>query len=171
MARRRNPFNVKITENVSQALVDVGAVLNGRGSAEIGRIMYEGASMIASAAKDKAPQLSGQLAKGIYVASQTHNGFVALTRRGKRLNSPLKNPPRSKQALAVSSVFYTRFVEGGVKGKSGPSKQAISKRQWKGLGAQRKRPFFQQAKKQMRKQSIEHVQRRLVQLVEGAWQQ
>ena len=125
--------------------------------------------MIATEARANAPQATGKLVAGVYVASSIRNEYrpLARVRIGQRLNSPLKYPPRPKQALVVSSVFYTRFVEGGIKGATGVSR-APSKR-WRGLGYQRKRPFFQRAKRKMRKQAETHVQRRLVQLIEGTW--
>lgn len=166
MAIRSNRLRITVEENVSRKLLALQMSLKGP---SVARALHEGAKMVQAAAVAAAPRDTGQLARGVYVASIIANEFRPLvrSRTGKRLNSPLKSGPRPKQALVVSSVFYTRFVEGGVKGKPGVSRRAAKR--WRGLGAQRKRPFFQQAKRKMRKPAEAHVQRRLVELIEGAW--
>lgn len=165
---RRNRLRMTVQENVLGKLTALQVSLRGP---SVARALYEGARMIQAAAVANAPVDTGQLRSGVYVASMIANEFRPLvrSRTGQRLNTPLKSPPRPNQAIVISSVFYTRFVEGGVKGRMGVSKRTVSKRQWRGLGAQRKRPFFQRAKRQMRRPVEAHVRRRLVELIEGTW--
>lgn len=169
MARRRNRVQVEVQDHVALALKDTLGSMRGP---PIDHALHEGIDMVTQAAAQDAPRDTGQLAAGVYTASFLTNHYRPLVRlsNGKRLNSPLKFPPRRGQALSVSSVFYTRFVEGGVKGAAGPSRTA-RKGRYRGLGYQKRRPFFQAAKRRFLKKAVDHVQARLVKIVEGAWQQ
>jgi hypothetical protein len=168
MARRRNRLQVKVEDHVALAVTETLGAMRGP---PIDHALHEGVDMITVAAAQGAPRDSGQLAAGVYTASFLINHYRPLVRlrNGQRLNSPLKFPPRRGQALSVSSVFYTRFVEGGVKGAAGPSRTARSR--FRGLGYQKRRPFFQSAKRRFRQKAVDHVQARLVKIIEGAWQQ
>lgn len=155
--RRRNRIQVRVDEKTSGALERVGLMLGGRASRALGDILYEGAAIITDAARASAPRDTGQLAAGIYAASATQDDYRPLVRlrNGQRLNAPLRFAPRPRQALAVSSVFYTRFVERGRQGGQGKSV--------------RPRRFFQNAKRRTRKRAIAHVQQRLARSISREW--
>ncbi len=171
MAKRRrgNRIQVRIEENVIEAINDVKVSLRGP---SVAKALQEGATLIANAARSAAPQDTGQLRAGIYTASIVRNEFKPLVRtRGstkQRLNSRLKFAPRPKQAVVVSSVFYTRFIEGGV-GRREQDSERGQKHMRRGVGRQRRRPFFQQAVRKMRKPAELHVQLLIKKLIEGAW--
>ena len=80
--------------------------------------------------------------------------------RGQRLNSPLKFPPRPNQALVWSSVFTLDLLRAGAKADRGTIGAASAAR--RGMGAIRKRPFFQRAKRRMRQPALAEIQRQLV---------
>lgn len=167
--RRRagNRLRIKVEENVSQKLKGLEKSFRGR---EIAKALTEGAQMIAQEARANAPTDTGQMQRGVYVASIIRNEYRPLvrSRNGQSLNSPLKDPPRPRQALVVSSVFYTRFVEGGRAVRAQDATRGV-KHERRGVGRMKKRPFFQRAKRKMRKPAQAHVQRRLVQLIERTW--
>lgn len=167
MAIRSNRLRITVEENVSRKLLALQMSLKGP---SIARALHEGAQMIQREAQANAPIDTGQLRRGVYVASIINNEFRPLVRirTGKRLNSPLKFPPRPKQALVVSSVFYTRFIEGGRSIRSQDAGRGV-KHTRRGVGRMTKRPFFQRAKRKMRRAAQAHVQRRLVELVERSW--
>jgi hypothetical protein len=168
--RTRSRILTKVDENVTAALKDLDISLKGPG---VARALHAGATMIAEAARPDAPTASGQLKAGVFTASILHNEYRPLVRArtGRRLNSPLKFPPRPRQALVWSSVFYTRFIE---KGRKPRSVYDVEKKGVRGVrrntGRIRKRPFFQRAKRRMRKPATEEITRRLQQLIEEAWQ-
>lgn len=166
--RSRSRVQVRVQENVTAALADLQVSLRGPG---VARALQVGADMIAKAARPEAPEDTGQLRAGVFTASIVRNEYRPLVRpgRGQRLNSPLKFPPRPNQALVWSSVFYTRFIEGGVKGAAGPSRSA-RKGRYHGLGYQKRRPFFQRAKRRMRRPALAEIERQLAKQVEDAWQ-
>lgn len=170
MARRRsrNRVQVRVQENVTAALTELQISLRGPG---VARALQTGADMIAKAARPEAPEDTGQLRAGVFTASIVRNEYRPLVRpgRGQRLDSPLKFPPRPKQALVWSSVFYTRFIEGGRKSRSQDNRRGKRSTR-RGMGAIRKRPFFQRAKRRMRQPALAEIQRQLVKLVEDAWQ-
>jgi len=169
--RTRNRILTKVDENVTAALKDLQISLRGPG---VARALHAGADMIAQAARPNAPKDRGRLKAGVYTASILRNEFRPLVRlrTGQPLNSPLKFPPPPRQALVWSSVFYTRFIERGRKPQGralGPAlPQRIGKQ--RAVGRIRKRPFFQSAKRRMRKPAAEEISRRMKQLIEEAWQ-
>lgn len=167
--RRRagNRLRVKVEENVSQKLRALQVSFKGP---SIAKALTEGAQMIAQEARANAPTDTGQMQRGVYVASIIRNEYRPLvrSRNGQRLNVPLKSPPRPRQALVVSSVFYTRFVEGGRAVRATDASRG-AKHERRGAGRMKKRPFFQRAKRKMRKPAQAHVQRRLAQIIEGSW--
>lgn len=169
MARRRsrNRLQVRVEENVSEKLKALQVSFRGP---SVARALHEGAQMIQREAQANAPTDTGQMKSGVYVASIISNEYRPLvrSRSGQRLNSPLKFPPRPKQALVVSSVFYTRFVEGGRAIRSQDASRG-AKHTRRGVGRMKKRPFFQRAKRKMRRAAQAHVQQRLRQLIEGTW--
>lgn len=171
MARRRSRsrVQVRVTENVTVALTELQISLRGP---SVARALQVGADMIAKAARPEAPEDTGQLRAGVFTASIVRNEYRPLVRpgRGQRLNSPLRFPPRPKQALVWSSVFYTRFVEGGRKSRSQDNSRS-SRHERRAVGGLRKRPFFQRAKRRMRRPALAEIERQLVKLVEEAWQQ
>lgn len=165
--RSRNRLRIKVDENVSQKLKAEQVALRGP---SIARALHEGVQMIQREAQANAPVDTGQMKRGVYVASIIGNEYRPLVRRrnGQRLNSPLKFPPRPNQALVVASVFYTRFVEFGRTVRTQNAGHG-AKRKWRAVGRMKKRPFFQNAKRKMRRAAEVHVQRRLVQLIERTW--
>lgn len=167
MARSRNRMQLRVDENVTVKLRQVQNGLNGR---EISRIMYAGAAVMGGPAKAAAPVgATGNLRAGVYVASDYKNDYVQLNRGGRRLNSPLKFPPRKRQALAVASTYYTRFVEGGRKPRSADKDRARAHER-RGVGKMRKRPFFMRTVRRWRRNAEAVVERQLVRLIEREWQ-
>jgi len=165
--RRRNRLQMRVDENVSQKLKALEISFRGP---TIARALHEGAQMIQAEARANAPTDTGQLKAGVYVASIIRNEYRPLvrSRNGQSLNSPLKFSPRPKQALVVSSVFYTRFIEGGRTARAHDVSRGV-KHKRRGVGRMKKRPFFQRAKRKMKKAVEAHVKRRLVQLIQGTW--
>ena len=86
---RRNAVRIKIDgiKEIQGRLEKVGLTLR---SPAVTREIQRGAEVMAARARARAPQDTGKLRQGIYTASTECNGFVALTRRGQRLNSPLR---------------------------------------------------------------------------------
>lgn len=167
MARRRNRIKVTIEQDVTAKL---GQVRTGLRSKAVSQAMHAGAALMGAAAQAAAPAGdTGMLRAGVFVSSAYRDNFKALRRprNGQSLNDPLRNPPRPGQALVRSSVFYTRFVEGGKKGRTGVARSA---RKWRGLGYQRKRPFFMRTIRRVKPQALALAQRHLVRLIEEAWQ-
>jgi hypothetical protein len=123
--RRRNNLNDRNVVRVSiRGIKKLDAQLQSIGlslrSTEAVQIIHDGADALRDSAIAIAPQSTNSLRRGIYTTSRLRNGFVQLTRRGKRLNSPLRFPPRGSQVLLVSSVFYGAIIERGRKsGKRG----------------------------------------------------
>lgn len=167
--RRRagNRLRIKVEENVSRKIKALQGTMR---SPLIAKALTEGAQMIAQEARANAPTDTGQMQRGVYVTSIISNEYRPLvrSRNGQRLNVPLRNPPRLRQALVISSVFYTRFVEGGRAVRATDASRGV-KHERRGTGRMKKRPFFQRAKRKMRKPAQAHVQRRLVQIIEGSW--
>ena len=152
---RRNAVRIKIDglKDVEGRLAAVGLTLR---SPEVTREIQRGAEVMAARARARAPQDTGKLRQGIYTASTERNGFVALTRKGQRINSPLRYPPRRGQVVVVSSVFYGLFVERGRKRR-------------KGVGRQRAVRFFRVGVKEAQPVASAFILRRLQQLVEKRW--
>ena len=152
---RRNAVRIKIDglKDVQGRLAAVGLTLR---SPEVTREIQRGADVMAARARSRAPQDTGKLRQGIYTASTERNGFVALTRRGNRINSPLRFPPRRGQVVVVSSVFYGLFVERGRKRR-------------KGVGRQRAVRFFRVGVKEAQPIASAFILQRLQKLVESRW--
>ncbi len=170
MAKRRGQrVKVNIEENVTVKLGQVRATLQ---SKLVSQAMHAGAAVMGAPAKAAAPAGdTGMLRAGVYITSQYRDNFQALTRprNGQSLNSPLNVPPHRGQALVISSVFYTRFVEQGRKVRSHDTNRG-NKKQRRGVGRMRKRPFFMRTVRRMKPQAMAVVQRQLIRLIEGAWQ-
>ena len=152
---RRNAVRIKIDgiKDVEGRLAAVGLTLR---SPEVTREIQRGAEVMAARARSRAPSDTGKLRQGIYTASAERNGFVALTRRGNRINSPLRFPPRRGQVVVVSSVFYGLFVERGRKRR-------------KGVGRQRAQRFFRVGVKEAQPVASAYILRRLEKLVQERW--
>lgn len=164
--RSRNRFEFRVDENVTTKLKQVDTALR---SPSMPKILHAGAVIMGGPAQAAAPEgATGNLRRGVYVVSQHKNTYVQMSRGGRRLNSPLKNPPTKRQALVISSVFYARFVEQGRKVRSA-NPEASVKRQRSAVGKIRKRPFFMRTIRRMRRTAEAVVERQLVRLIEGAW--
>ena len=152
---RRNAVRIKIEgiQDVEKRLATVGLTLR---SPAVTREIQRGADVMAARARARAPQDTGKLRQGIYTASTERNGFVALTRRGQRINSPLRYPPRRGQVVVVSSVFYGLWVERGRKRR-------------KGVGRQKAQRFFRVGVKEAQPVASTFILRRLEKLVEERW--
>ncbi|MCB0025261.1 MAG: HK97 gp10 family phage protein [Caldilinea sp.] len=152
---RRNAVRIKIDgiKDVEGRLAAVGLTLR---SPEVTREIQRGAEVMAARARSRAPSDTGKLRQGIYTASTERNGFVALTRKGQRINSPLRFPPRRGQVVVVSSVFYGLFVERGRKRR-------------KGVGRQRAQRFFRVGVKEAQPVASAYILRRLEKLVQERW--
>ena len=152
---RRNAVRIKIEgiQDVEKRLATVGLTLR---SPAVTREIQRGADVMAARARARAPQDTGKLRQGIYTASTERNGFVALTRRGQRINSPLRYPPRRGQVVVVSSVFYGLWVERGRKRR-------------KGVGRQKAVRFFRVGVKEAQPVASAYILRRLEKLVEERW--
>ena len=165
--RSRNRFQMRVDENVTTKLKQVDMALHG---AAMPKILHAGAAVMGGPAQAAAPVgATGNLQRGVYVVSQHKNTYVQLSRGGRKLNSPLKNPPTKRQALVISSVFYTRFGEQGRKVRSA-NPEASVKRSRGAVGKMRKRPFFMRTVRRMRRTAEAVVERQLVRLIEGAWE-
>lgn len=167
MAKRSsNRIGIRVDENVTAKLKQVSTAIAGPA---MSKIMHAGAVVMGAPAQAAAPVgATGALRTGVYVISQHKSTYVQLSRNGRKLNSPLKNPPRARQALVIASTFYTRFVEQGRKARSA-NPEASVKRQRSAVGKIRKRPFFMRTVRRMRKTAEAVVERQLVRLIEGAW--
>lgn len=152
---RRNAVRIKIDgiQDVQQRLETVGLTLR---SPQVTREIQRGAEVMAQRARSRAPSDTGKLRQGIYTASTERNGFVALTRRGQRINSPLRFPPRRGQVVVVSSVFYGLWVERGRKRR-------------KGVGRQKAQRFFRVGVKEAQPVASAFILRRLEKLVQERW--
>ena len=152
---RRNAVRIKIDgiKDVEGRLAAVGLTLR---SPEVTREIQRGAEVMAARARSRAPSDTGKLRQGIYTASTERHGFVALTRKGQRINSPLRFPPRRGQVVVVSSVFYGLFVERGRKRR-------------KGVGRQRAQRFFRVGVKEAQPVASAYILRRLEKLVQERW--
>ena len=152
---RRNAVRIKIDgiKDVEGRLAAVGLTLR---SPEVTREIQRGAEVMAARARSRAPSDTGKLRQGIYTASTERNGFVALTRKGQRINSPLRFPPRRGQVVVVSSVFYGLFVERGRKRR-------------KGVGRQRAQRFFRVGVKEAQPVASAFILRRLEKLLQERW--
>ena len=152
---RRNAVRIKIDglKDVEAKLAAVGYTLR---SPAVTREIQRGADVLAGRARARAPPDTGKLRQDIYTASTERNGFVALTRRGQRINSPLRYPPRRGQVVVVSSVFYGLFVERGRKRR-------------KGVGRQRAVRFFRVGVREAQPVASAFILRRLEKLIEERW--
>ncbi len=168
MAKRsRNRLQLRVDEDVTLKLKQVR---DGLASRDIARIMHAGAVVMGGPAKAAAPVgATGNLRAGVYVASDYRNDFVQLNRRGRRLNNPLRFPPRKRQALAVASTYYTRFVENGRQRRAADPERAKAHER-RAVGKMRKRPFFMRTVRRWRRNAEAVVERQLVRLIERQWQ-
>ena len=153
--RRRNAVRIKIDgiQDVEKRLATVGLTLR---SPAVTREIQRGAEVMAGRARARAPQDTGKLRQGIYTASTESYRFSQLSRRGQRINSPLRYPPRRGQVVVVSSVFYGLWVERGRKRR-------------KGVGRQRAQRFFRVGVKEAQPVASAYILRRLEKLVEERW--
>lgn len=169
MAKKRNTsaLVMRVDSNVTQKLKQVEWALKGP---EIPKILHAAAAVMGGPAQAAAPVgETGNLRRGVYVISQHKNTYAQLSRGGRRLNSPLKDPPVLNQALVISSTYYTRWIEQGRKPRKANALASV-KHERRGVGKMpRKRPFFMKTARKMRPLSEALVQRRLVKLIEGAW--
>ena len=152
---RRNAVRIKIDglKDVESRLAAVGLTLR---SPEVTREIQRGAEVMAARARSRAPSDTGNLRRGIYTASTESYRFSQLSRNGKRINSPLRYPPRRGQVVVVSSVFYGLFVERGRKRR-------------KGVGRQRAQRFFRVGVKEAQPIASAFILQRLQKLVESRW--
>ena len=152
---RRNAVRIKIDgiKEIQGRLEKVGLTLR---SPAVTREIQRGAEVMAARARARAPQDTGKLRQGIYTASTESYRFSQLSRNGRRINSPLRYPPRRGQVVVVSSVFYGIFVERGRKRR-------------KGVGRQRAQRFFRVGVKEAQPVASAFVLRRLEKLIEQRW--
>ena len=152
---RRNAVRIKIDgiQDVEKRLATVGLTLR---SPAVTREIQRGAEVMAGRARARAPQDTGKLRQGIYTASTESYRFSQLSRNGKRINSPLRYPPRRGQVVVVSSVFYGLWVERGRKRR-------------KGVGRQKAQRFFRVGVKEAQPVESGVFWRRLEKLVEERW--
>ena len=164
---RRNAVRIKIDgiQDVQQRLTAVGLTLR---SPEVVREIQRGADVMAARAKTRAPSDTGNLRRGIYTASTERNGFVELSRKGKRINSPLRYPPRRGQVVIVSSVYYGLWVERGRKVRPGAFDDK-GNRTSRGVGRQRAKRFFRVSIRETQPTAMAFILRRLEKLVEERW--
>ncbi len=153
---RRNAVRVKFEglKEIEQRLTTVGLTLR---SPQVVREIQRGAEVMAARARTRAPSDTGNLRRGIYTASTESYRFSQLSRNGKRINSPLRYPPRPGQVVVVSSVFYGLFVERGRKRR-------------KGVGRQKAQRFFRVSIRDTQPIAMAFVLRRLERLIEQRWQ-
>ena len=153
---RRNAVRVKFEglKEIEQRLTAVGLTLR---SPAVVREIQRGAEVMAARARTRAPSDTGKLRQGIYTASTESYRFSQLSRNGKRINSPLRYPPRPGQVVVVSSVFYGLFVERGRKRR-------------KGVGRQKAQRFFRVSIRNTQPIAMAFVLRRLERLIEQRWQ-
>ena len=140
-------------KQLEDRLTTVGLTLR---SPAVTREVQRGADIMAARAKARAPSDLGNLRRGIYTASKERQGFVQLTRKGRRINSGLRYPPRPGQVVLVSSIYYSLFVERG--------RKRNSKR-----GYMRARPYFRSAVRESREVATAFILRRLEKLIEERW--
>ena len=152
---RRNAVRVKFEglKEIEQRLTAVGLTLK---SPEVTREIQRGAEVMAARARTRAPSHTGKLRRGIYTASTESYRFSQLSRNGKRINSPLRYPPRRGQVVVVSSVFYGLFVERGRKRR-------------KGVGRQKAQRFFRVSIRETQPVASAFILRRLERLIEARW--
>lgn len=152
---RRNAVRIKIDgiKEIQGRLEKVGLTLR---SPAVTREIQRGAEVMAARARARAPQDTGKLRQGIYTASTESYRFSQLSRNGRRINSPLRYPPRPGQVVVVSSVFYGLFVERGRKRR-------------KGVGRQRAQRFFRVGVKEAQPVASAFIMRRLEKLIEQRW--
>ncbi len=164
---RRNAVRIKIDglKEIQGRLEKVGLTLR---SPAVTREIQRGADVMAARARARAPSDTGNLRRGIYTASTERNGFVALTRKGKRINSPLRYPPRRGQVVVVSSVYYGPIVERGRKARPGAVDDKGNKI-GRGVGRQRARRFFRVGVKEAQPVASAFIMRRLEKLIEQRW--
>ena len=150
MARRR-AVRIRVTgmRDVQKRLTAAGLTME---QPEVVRIMQAGAEMMAERSRERAPYRTGALRSGIYTASSLLNNYVPLTRRGRKLTSPLRYPPRPRQVVVVSSVFYGLILEAGGAGKRG-----------------RKRRFFRSGIRQAQPAASAYILDRLNRLIEARY--
>jgi hypothetical protein len=171
MARRRS-ISVKIegVEEIRQKLKEVGVSPKSR---KFSQLMHRGAEMLVESVQDKAPLgATGNLRAGVYAASSYRNDFRQLTRRGRRVNEPLKYV-KTNTALVVSSTFYARWVEKGRKVRAAdPNSGNKRLRRAVGpakLGRKRGRPFFRPGLRRRRAEVEAFLQRGMEQIAVEAW--
>ena len=152
---RRNAVRVKFEglKEVEQRLTAVGLTLK---SPEVVREIQRGAEVMAARARTRAPSDTGKLRWGIYTASTESYRFSQLSRNGKRINSPLRYPPRRGQVVVVSSVFYGLIVERGRKRRQG-------------VGRQKAQRFFRVSIRETQPTASAFILRRLQRLIEERW--
>ena len=152
---RRNAVRVKFEglKEIEQRLASVGLTLR---SPAVTREIQRGAEVMAARARARAPQDTGKLRQGIYTASTESYRFSQLSRNGKRINSPLRYPPRPGQVVVVSSVFYGLIVERGRKRR-------------KGVGRQKAQRFFRVSIRDTQPIAMAFVLRRLEKLIDERW--
>lgn len=158
MARRhRGRLAVRVKfdglKEIASDLEKIGLTLR---SPEVTAEIQRGADLLAARAKAKAPVDTGNLRTGIYTASAQRDGFRALSRKGKRINTGLRYPARPGQVLLVSSVFYSRFVE---RGRNKKSKS----------GYMRARPYFKSAVNESKETATAFMLTRIRKLIESKW--
>ena len=152
---RRNAVRVKFEglKEIEQRLASVGLTLR---SPAVTREIQRGAEVMAARARTRAPSDTGKLRQGIYAASTESYRFSQLSRNGKRINSPLRYPPRPGQVVVVSSVFYGLIVERGRKRR-------------KGVGRQKAQRFFRVSIRDTQPIAMAFVLRRLEKLIDERW--
>jgi len=152
---RRNAVRVKFEglKEIEQRLASVGLTLR---SPAVTREIQRGAEVMAARARTRAPSDTGKLRQGIYTASTESYRFSQLSRNGKRINSPLRYPPRPGQVVVVSSVFYGLIVERGRKRR-------------KGVGRQKAQRFFRVSIRDTQPIAMAFVLRRLEKLIDERW--
>lgn len=148
---RRRAVRIRVTgvRDVQKRLTAAGLTMD---QPEVIRVMQAGAEMMADRARERAPYRTGALRSGIYTASSLLNNYVPLARRGRKLNSPLRYPPRPRQVVVVSSVYYGLILEVGGTGKRG-----------------RKRRFFRAGIRQAQPAASVYILERLNRLIEARY--
>ena len=168
-AKKGNLVQFTLRENVRPRLKAVGLTMR---SPTVTKIVQEGVELLVEAVQKRAPMKSGLLRQGVYSTSFLKNNFRQLTRRGERMNSPLKRGPVQGQVLVVSSVFYQRWVEKGRKANGTHDVMQAGKRRVgvQQRGRKRGRPFFRPAVRAEKPRAEMFIVRRLDRLIEQTFE-
>jgi len=159
-------IRIKVDDQSTKALQALRLTLR---SPELTEEMQRGGEIMAHAVRQRAPIRTGTLRKGVYTASSLRNNFAALSRGGRKVNSPLPRPPsKPGYVLVVSSVYYGMFVEKGRKPRAAdPTRAKSHERRAVGKmgGRLRGRQFFRPAIRASRPTAESFIRRRIERII------